>query len=483
MAVVPSATVEQNTAIVASIQTESNHTGRDYFAANQGDDSNPGTAERPFETIAKGVSVLQPGDTLYIKSGKYVQKTPLTITISGSAASPITIATAPGEPSPAIISGDANGDGSGDVPAHKTYAGLVNLRGSYLHFQNLEVAYSGERGIQSNGKFNTISGNLVHHTWNIGIYVYASDNVVEKNTVWRAADSNWCNGVADRRCNGDWAAGIAWGGAHDLAAPGGAPRLVVRNNTVFNTSGEGILCMHTDNGLIEGNLVYDNWALNIDLDQCSYTIIQKNLVYYTADTIWWKSNSHPSAGIMLSNEGITDKNGQTYPVGHDRNVINNILVGNGVNFTFWNGDRMAGAALVNDLIANNTLVTTSGTGGIGMRIDTGSHKNTRIVNNLIQQSNADRIAAGTATGIIFSNNLWSKTPPLSMNSSTDVIGDPFMVDPNHIRAPGSTSADWYKVNPTSPAINKAMKLPEVAIDYWNIIRGPAPDMGANEAFP
>ena len=231
-------------------------------------------------------------------------------------------------------------------------------------------------------------------------------------------------------------------------------------------------------------MIYDNWALNIDLDQCSFATIQKNLAYYTSDTVWWKTATYPSAGIMLSNEGIKDKNGYTYPVGHDRKVVNNILVGNGTNFVFWSGNRMAGSALINDLIANNTLVNTQGEGGTGIRIDAGPHLNSRIVNNLTLESSTNRIAYTSSTsGLIFSYNLWSKAPPSIMASPNDIIADPLLVDPNYTRTAGSVSANWYKIKSTSPAIDRAMNLSEVSIDYWNIARGTTPDIGAHEATP
>lgn len=55
-----------------------------YYAALVGDDSSPGTEEQPFRTIAKGISVLKPGDTLLIGSGEYDEA----ITYSGPGAIP-----------------------------------------------------------------------------------------------------------------------------------------------------------------------------------------------------------------------------------------------------------------------------------------------------------------------------------------------------------------------------------------------------------
>jgi hypothetical protein len=41
------------------------------FVSPKGDDANVGSIEAPFRTIVKGVSTLQPGDTLYLRGGRY----------------------------------------------------------------------------------------------------------------------------------------------------------------------------------------------------------------------------------------------------------------------------------------------------------------------------------------------------------------------------------------------------------------------------
>ena len=42
-----------------------------YYVATNGSDSNPGTQSQPFQTVQKGLSVLQAGDTLYLRGGTY----------------------------------------------------------------------------------------------------------------------------------------------------------------------------------------------------------------------------------------------------------------------------------------------------------------------------------------------------------------------------------------------------------------------------
>jgi parallel beta-helix repeat protein len=450
-----------------------------YYVSTAGSDTNPGTLAAPFGTIQKGASVLNPGDTLYLRSGTYLQTGSLNISRSGTSSDRITIATAPGEPSMAIISGDTNGNGTGDLadaPGRRGNA-LVRLAGSYITFRNLEVAYSGKAAVQTGGN-DIVSGNIIHHAWQNGIMVKGPNNLIENNTIWRTADSNYCGGVGGGRgCNGDWPGALSWGGSEAMGTPGVAPNTVIRHNTVFNNSGEGLLCMYTDGALVEGNTIYDNWGLGIDLDQCSTTTIQKNLIYYTGDKNWWRLTTSPANGILLSNEGIN----KNYPIGHDRTIANNIVVGAGSNLAFWTG-YAAGAALINDLIANNNFVEAAN--GPGVEIDRpasgASHSNTRIANNLILQSSGTVTSIPSTTGLTFDHNLWSRTPPSNVSSPTDVDANPLLVDPNHQRTPGGVVADWYRLTAGSPANGKASALSQVTGDYFGNPRNNPPDIGAHE---
>lgn len=70
--------------------------GRACFVAKSGNDAHPGTFARPFRTIAKGVSILQPGDILNLRGGVYVEPVAI-VGKHGTAVDPIVIRTYPGE--------------------------------------------------------------------------------------------------------------------------------------------------------------------------------------------------------------------------------------------------------------------------------------------------------------------------------------------------------------------------------------------------
>src|SRR5262249_25095435 len=49
-------------------------TGATYYVATNGNDSSFGTLSQPFRTISRGVTVLQPGDILYVRAGTYAEQ-------------------------------------------------------------------------------------------------------------------------------------------------------------------------------------------------------------------------------------------------------------------------------------------------------------------------------------------------------------------------------------------------------------------------
>jgi len=61
----------------------------DFFVAKNGLDTNPGTFAQPWKTIQKAASLLQAGDTVFVRKGIYKER--VNITVSGSVAGPISL--------------------------------------------------------------------------------------------------------------------------------------------------------------------------------------------------------------------------------------------------------------------------------------------------------------------------------------------------------------------------------------------------------
>lgn len=72
------------------------HSSTAFYVATNGDDSNPGTKERPFRTVARGFSEVAAGQTLFIREGRY-HEGQLRLTHDGKQDAPVVVRAYPGE--------------------------------------------------------------------------------------------------------------------------------------------------------------------------------------------------------------------------------------------------------------------------------------------------------------------------------------------------------------------------------------------------
>lgn len=71
-------------------------TAAKLFVSPEGNDSNPGTIEKPFKTLLKAVGVTKPGTTVILRGGTYYEGD-LVLPVKGSQTKPIVIKAYPGE--------------------------------------------------------------------------------------------------------------------------------------------------------------------------------------------------------------------------------------------------------------------------------------------------------------------------------------------------------------------------------------------------
>ena len=109
-----------------------------YYISQTGNDSNPGTREKPFRTLQKINSVqLNPGDRIYLKGNELFPGT-LSLTINGTNDKPILITSYENENGNAVIDGGNKG--------------AILLHGSYFQVREINVKGAEEkRGIQQAG--------------------------------------------------------------------------------------------------------------------------------------------------------------------------------------------------------------------------------------------------------------------------------------------------------------------------------------------
>jgi hypothetical protein len=432
-----------------------------YYVSNSGNNANPGTLAEPLKTISSGVNKLVAGDFLYVRAGVYNEV--VTISKKGTETNPIT------------ISGYFDGanyempviDGGGILPV-SSWTGLMNITGSYINVSWFEITNSSINAygllFEAPGQNNKASFIKVHHIGQTGIMGKADFCTVEDCEVYlncmsnaaHAAGSGWGNGIgfAREKSNGITDYGI------------------IRRCKVYDNHGEGIDAFESSHVTIEDCEVYNNWTQNVYVSDACYTIVQRNLIYNTLNPLIPPRNGQQT-GISLFEEraGLPCYANAdfTTPFSSNNIIINNFLYNAYIGVLTWNEAQVVNPGFRNGLIANNTI--------INGKISIGSlnHVNSQIRNNIIY--GVPNIP--TKVGLTFSNNCWKTTPPANGAGPGDIIGDPLVAKTGPVTA-GALTAEYFKLLPTSPAINKALIMDEVTEDFFRSIRDTLPDIGAYE---
>jgi parallel beta-helix repeat protein len=323
-----------------------------YYVATSGSDSNPGTLQQPFRTIVKGVSILKPGDTTYVRAGTYNEaiNTRFVVFPSGTSwTNAVTLAAYPGEQvtlvgfinlagmqhSYIIVSGliiDANNSVEGFT---------INQGSHHIRLQNSEIKNTWSNGVgiwwgNNNGlssDYNEILNCRIHHIGSAGnaakgwpdqpfgyglahgIYVTTSNNIIRGNTFydigeysihqWTSAPYFANNNIFDGNIitrsghNTTRYGGVCCGG---ITASGGNGT-IIRNNIVYGNEVDGIDLMTTCiNCKVYNNTTYNNPGWNIYTPDTSGTGIE------VRNNIAYPKGIHLGTGTISSNNLLSNPN-------------------------------------------------------------------------------------------------------------------------------------------------------------------------------
>jgi len=142
---------------------------RIYYVAIDGNDTRPGTFERPFKTLEKAVQIVRPGDTIYVRGDIYHCDKTIVFDKSGEQNRPISILAYQDE-EPVFDFSGALGNG-------------FFIRGAYWHVKGLIVQNAGWAGIviqSENAHHNMIEHMTTHDNNNTGLSLRsgAADNLI-----------------------------------------------------------------------------------------------------------------------------------------------------------------------------------------------------------------------------------------------------------------------------------------------------------------
>jgi len=209
--------------------------------------------------------------------------------------------------------------------------------------------------------------------------------------------------------------------------------------------------------------------------RCTNSFVQRNLVFVSDHPAITINKDSQHSGITLADEVCTGYElTERIPCSSGNKVINNMLYKTDISAFQWS--NVVNTGLNHVLIANNTL--------IGGNLFTGkaSHDiinvQSRIRNNIFRGTQND---VPENKGLVFSNNNWLSTPKLA-KSASDVSGDPKLLFSKTLLPTPVVRADpnWFKLQSTSPMINKGFAPPAVKVDFFSYPRGVLLDIGAYE---
>jgi Right handed beta helix region len=404
------------------------------YVSTTGNDTNPGTFEKPLRTVQHAADIAVPGSTISVRGGTYCQQ--LIVKVSGNSREGfVTFRSQGGEQ--AVLDGACLTPPEGDTS-------MVELRDiSYVRIVGFEIrnyltndheSVPGGIRVFGSGSHIEILNNNVHH--------------IEQNFDGRSKADGHLR--AEQGANG---LGIAVYGT-DAKTP--ISQLVIEGNEVHHLktgSSESLVVNGNVAGFrISKNIVHDNNNIGIDLigfehtapdaavDRARDGIVSENLVYNIT------SKGNPSYGSQPDSDGIYVDGGTHILI--ERNVIHDVEYGLELASEHFEGSTT-------HVIARNNLIYSCHAAGFslgGYDSKRGRTENTTVVNNTI--SNNDTWNTGTGEVLmqfylrnnVFENNIiyTGKHGRVMTSRSGPTDGEPTVIsDHNLYYYPGgSRTAKW-----------------------------------------
>lgn len=511
--------------------------GKEYFVSTTGNDKKSGSKSEPFKTFDKALSVLKPGDTLYIMGGTYYQK--LIIKNSGTEAKPITITNYNNER--VVISG---------AKLKPTYiddnSGLISINNKdYVHINGLEIAYysTAEPGVEPIGIaiWNGGYGLQIRNCYIRDIVTTDTSDEATANAI-RVDGDNPNKAIDGLILDGNEFAYNKTGYSETCVLSGHVTNFTITNNRVHDNNNIGILMAgyydvleeYPDknkamNGVCSDNVVYNNsssdngsysdaCAGGIYIDGGWNITVERNLIYNCDYGIEATSENFGGAceNATIRNNVIYNCNfagisifGYEEGTGTTNNtkIINNTLYGNETNIYFQEGvigknnviknnicfgakyDNFYnedGISINNNVMSNNLtidpLFVDVTTGNFRLMDDSPAIDNgvlTGIDPGTLDADKASRVVgASIDIGAYEYQSITPVTPVNDGKTQATAIDLPFNVE---VQASLNTSSDsnWYKLT-TNEAGTYVIRTMGTSVDTWGELMNSGGDMIASD---
>jgi hypothetical protein len=282
---------------------------------------------------------------------------------------------------------------------------------SFLVFDGLTIRGSGSNGVWGYGHDITVENCNIKFNAKSAVSFqssagYNTNNSVLTTHAYFNTLLNWPrgnNGFAES--GGGWSGGIAWTNNANGTA---------RGNIVHETGGEGIITygsgmgMTTGSVLFEQNVAYDNWSVNMYVDNQPHDVARQNFLYDhsidTSDFLYYSTTLYAYQQLekyrvcmMLADEQNSSDGVNGYASLNYTEVYDNVFANCRIGIRDYSEGTQATAnhGLKNTVIANNTIVMypqdipQTTVIGIYLQDNMGNNTNSFIENTVIYAFQAD----------------------------------------------------------------------------------------------
>lgn len=431
----------------------------DFYVATNGSDSNPGTSTQPFKTIQKGINSAFPGDTVYVKGGRYYDMgtswNQVQFVRSGEPENPITLKAYQNE-APVIDGSQVGSTANGmsiEGKQHIIIDGIdiYNSNGSWIYLKN-----SNHITIK-NCDFRKVRINVHALYLDSGSYLKVQDCYMDETYTHSVSQDR--NLILVEKIHYSLFENLTLRrGQHSLIDLQNSTFNIIRNNDLYNDwqKGSGISEPAIDvpgRNVFENNRLYGSnaaiapgftgkGAMGLYLNQRN-NIIRKNIFY-----------DNENFGILVDgNNGLGNSSVTNNRIYHNTLFNNGYKEGYGDSSagitvtTFWvGGIEVSNNVFKNNIISNNrrmaVYVNNNGTGISG---------NAFQGNCIYHPTNANGAIKIEPEGTARSLSYWQSNASTRDFIKNNVEGDPLFVSSN------LTSPD-FNLNAGSPCIDSGVAL-------------------------
>lgn len=426
------------------------------------DTTGNGSIVNPFHTLSRASWTANPGDTIFMRGGIFISRQSIN---GNNGLSNQKIIVMPYNNEMVILDGSLSGINH--------YQGMMSVSRHYYTIRGINIINSPGYGIYFSGCNDlTIREFKIEGSYNCIIKGWGNNDTIE-NCIF----TNNClineNGALCLLGKG-WPAGVEVGVDNTGTIP--SRNLVLQNNKVSRTWGEGIYVIGCLDCIIENNEIYNNFSVNLGIGRSRKIIARNNYIYTSNDSLNRPDNNNRAYGISMANEMAAPTNGFFVD---SITIADNIVAGCRAGIRFW--------------LDPSNPSDSNAYSHVGIYYNVFSDIRERIINmdnipvTSIQPSGCtfiNNIAfPGTYSSILqnstawtITNNNWVNTLPSFASDPSNFIDDPLMINP----VTGG-NVNGFKLQPQSACAGKGIPIADVQTDFWGTTRDfIAPTVGVFE---